>query len=73
MYEKNIQSILVEGGPKTLQMFIDSNSWNEAHIFTSNNKWQSGLKAPNLFEVAGINSITNFNDTYKIFKPNLNL
>jgi diaminohydroxyphosphoribosylaminopyrimidine deaminase/5-amino-6-(5-phosphoribosylamino)uracil reductase len=73
LYEKNIQSILVEGGPKTLQMFIDSNSWNEAHIFTSNNKWQSGLKAPNLFEVAGINSITNFNDTYKIVKPNLNL
>ena len=73
LYKKNIQSILVEGGPKTLQMFIDSNSWNEAHIFTSNFKWQSGLKAPDLFEIMEINSITNFNDTYKIVKPNLSL
>ena len=33
-YERNIQSILVEGGSKTLQSFIDANLWDEAAVFT---------------------------------------
>lgn len=37
LYLQNIHSVLVEGGAKTLQQFIDSNLWNEAHIITSNN------------------------------------
>ena len=33
-YERNIQSILVEGGNKTLQSFIDANLWDDAVVFT---------------------------------------
>ena len=33
-YERNIQSILVEGGSKTLQSFIDMNLWDEVAVFT---------------------------------------
>ncbi len=33
-YQRGIQSILVEGGCKTLQSFIDSNFWDEAAIFS---------------------------------------
>ncbi|MBK9329117.1 MAG: bifunctional diaminohydroxyphosphoribosylaminopyrimidine deaminase/5-amino-6-(5-phosphoribosylamino)uracil reductase RibD [Sphingobacteriales bacterium] len=34
--EKNIVSVLVEGGADVLRQFMESNSWNEAHIITSN-------------------------------------
>lgn len=34
--EKNIISVLVEGGADVLRQFMESNSWNEAHIITSN-------------------------------------
>src|SRR5207247_2413973 len=34
LYQKNIQSIIVEGGAKLLQSFIDENLWDEARIFT---------------------------------------
>ncbi len=35
---KNIISILVEGGANVLQQFIDSNLWNEAYVITSENE-----------------------------------
>jgi diaminohydroxyphosphoribosylaminopyrimidine deaminase / 5-amino-6-(5-phosphoribosylamino)uracil reductase len=73
LYQKNIQSLLVEGGPKTLQLFIDSATWNEAHIFTSNIKWQDGVKAPVLLKGVEVNSIINFNNTYKKFIPAFSL
>ena len=45
-YEKNILSILVEGGQKTLQSFIENNLWDEVRIFTSNTDLLEGVKAP---------------------------
>jgi diaminohydroxyphosphoribosylaminopyrimidine deaminase/5-amino-6-(5-phosphoribosylamino)uracil reductase len=35
LFEMNIQSILVEGGPKTLQSFIDNSLWDEARVITN--------------------------------------
>ena len=45
-YNKNIQSIIIEGGSRTLQTFIDANIWDEARIFKSNNYFDDGIKAP---------------------------
>jgi diaminohydroxyphosphoribosylaminopyrimidine deaminase/5-amino-6-(5-phosphoribosylamino)uracil reductase len=39
-YQKNIISILIEGGANVLQQFIDANAWNEVHVITSNNYLQ---------------------------------
>lgn len=36
LYQKNIISVLVEGGANVLQQFIDADAWNEAHVITSN-------------------------------------
>ena len=49
LYELNIQSILIEGGSKTLQSFIDANLWDEARIIT-NEKMVigKGINAPDL-------------------------
>ncbi len=38
--QQKIISVLVEGGSKVLQQFIDQNLWNEAHIITNKNMLQ---------------------------------
>ena len=45
-YNKNIQSIIIEGGSRTLQTFIDANIWDEARVFRSDNYFDHGIKAP---------------------------
>jgi diaminohydroxyphosphoribosylaminopyrimidine deaminase/5-amino-6-(5-phosphoribosylamino)uracil reductase len=73
LYQKNIQSVLIEGGPKTLQKFIDHNAWNEAHILTSNNAWHEGIKAPVLTNGVQVQHKNLLNNTYSIFKSENNL
>ncbi|MFM8742122.1 MAG: bifunctional diaminohydroxyphosphoribosylaminopyrimidine deaminase/5-amino-6-(5-phosphoribosylamino)uracil reductase RibD [Cytophagales bacterium] len=48
LYQKNILSILVEGGRHTLSKFIDSKSYDEAIIFQSPRMFKSGIKSPHL-------------------------
>ena len=48
LHQKNIQSLIVEGGSKTLQHFIDANLWDEARIFKSPNTLSEGIKNPSL-------------------------
>ena len=46
LFEKEIQSVLIEGGAKTLQPFIDADLYDEARIFRTNEKLKEGLVAP---------------------------
>ena len=46
LHKEDIRSIIIEGGNKTLQSFINSNLWDEARIFTSNINLKSGINAP---------------------------
>ena len=48
LYKQNIQSVIIEGGSKTLQSFIDANMWDEARIFTANKTLTDGVKAPTI-------------------------
>ena len=48
LYKRGIQSLIVEGGAKTLQSFIDSGLWDEARVFTGNIQFKSGIRAPNI-------------------------
>lgn len=48
LYTANIQSILVEGGQKTLQAFIDHDLWDEAIQIKASHNLYRGLKAPSL-------------------------
>ncbi len=43
-----IQSIIIEGGSKTIQSFIDKNSWDEARIFQGKSMFEKGIKAPKI-------------------------
>lgn len=46
LQKNKIQSIIIEGGTKTLQTFIDANLWDEANVFIGDNSFESGIKAP---------------------------
>jgi len=47
-YKQKIHSIIIEGGAKTLQSFIDKKLWDEARIFTANKTLDEGVKSPNI-------------------------
>lgn len=48
LYEKNIQSLLVEGGTKTHEHFIASGIWDEIRVEIANKTVSGGTKAPQL-------------------------
>ncbi|MDX9695215.1 MAG: bifunctional diaminohydroxyphosphoribosylaminopyrimidine deaminase/5-amino-6-(5-phosphoribosylamino)uracil reductase RibD [Bacteroidales bacterium] len=41
-----LQSIIIEGGAKTHQYFIDNEYWDEARVFIGDKLFGSGIKAP---------------------------
>ena len=46
LYSLQIQSVMIEGGQRTLQQFIDLNLWDEARILVGNKYFGKGLKSP---------------------------
>ncbi|WP_417873356.1 bifunctional diaminohydroxyphosphoribosylaminopyrimidine deaminase/5-amino-6-(5-phosphoribosylamino)uracil reductase RibD [Xanthomarina gelatinilytica] len=48
LHQKDIQSIIVEGGRETLQTFINENLWDEARVFIGNTNFKQGVKAPHI-------------------------
>jgi len=51
LYKRNINSVLVEGGAKLLNSFIDSGSWDEANVEVSEQRIIDGVAAPKLNEL----------------------
>jgi diaminohydroxyphosphoribosylaminopyrimidine deaminase/5-amino-6-(5-phosphoribosylamino)uracil reductase len=75
LYRLNIQSVLIEGGAKTLQSFIEEGYWDEARTVTNQQLTLSddknadqGLKAPLLANEILTEELTLQNDKIKIFK-----
>ncbi|MGL4909527.1 MAG: bifunctional diaminohydroxyphosphoribosylaminopyrimidine deaminase/5-amino-6-(5-phosphoribosylamino)uracil reductase RibD [Bacteroidales bacterium] len=48
LYHENIQSVIIEGGSKTLQQFIDAKLWDEARIFIAPKTFETGVAAPQI-------------------------
>ena len=67
LYKYEVQSVIIEGGAKTLQSFIDENLWDEAFVFVGNTFFENGLKSPKIkkapIEIQKIST-----DTLKIYK-----
>lgn len=71
LYNKSIQSLIVEGGLHTLNEFISSNLWNEARVIQTPGPLPDGLKAPYLS--ADPKSVSTLgNDQLLIFKNHIN-
>ncbi|HEY5391838.1 MAG TPA: bifunctional diaminohydroxyphosphoribosylaminopyrimidine deaminase/5-amino-6-(5-phosphoribosylamino)uracil reductase RibD [Hanamia sp.] len=72
LYENNIQSVLVEGGEKTLQSFIDEGLWDEARIITNNQiTIENGIDAPEMKHFSFLSERGYFNDSIRFYKNNL--
>jgi len=48
LFKHKIQSLIVEGGTKTIQTFIDENLWDEARVFSGEVHFNDGVNAPKL-------------------------
>ena len=48
LYSHQINSVIIEGGQKTLQTFIDENLWDEARIFSSELHLDNGIQSPQI-------------------------
>ena len=69
LYQLNIQSILVEGGAKTLQSFIDAGFWDEARIITNENLFaENGITAPKLNNAAPVSEQRFFSDAIRYYR-----
>ena len=61
LFERKIQSIIIEGGAAVLNAFIGLELWDEARVFTSPQKFEKGIIAPRL-DVSPLESIYVIND-----------
>ena len=69
LYNRGIQSLIVEGGTKLLQSFIDAGLWDEARIETAPVRLGEGVKAPVLPECSPANSHTYCGHLIATFLP----
>ena len=67
LFIENIQSVIIEGGAKTLQTFIDEDLWDEARIFKGNKFFEEGIKVP-IFNKKWHSSTRIVDDELLIFK-----
>lgn len=66
LYRLNVQSILVEGGARLLQSFIEEGLWDEARVITNEElAIGNGLPAPQLTNQSPVKSERVFTDTVR--------
>lgn len=67
LYEHELQSLIVEGGRKTLETFIKANLWDETRIFTGSKRFKEGIPSP---DFSGILQEEKFleSDNLKIYR-----
>ncbi len=69
LFEMNIQSILVEGGSKTIQSFIDNDLWDEARVITNEELIiENGLNSPEIKNFVLEKQERYLNDVISYFK-----
>jgi len=70
LYLLKIQSLIVEGGARLLQSFIDEDLWDEARIVRSSElRVQNGLPAPQLSNALKSEEQIILSDIVEVFKP----
>lgn len=70
LYEKNIQSVLVEGGAMLLRSFIDAGLWDEARVITNEKLLiGKGIAAPRLLHCSPAGNLKIDTDKIGIYKP----
>jgi diaminohydroxyphosphoribosylaminopyrimidine deaminase/5-amino-6-(5-phosphoribosylamino)uracil reductase len=75
IWSRGIQSVLVEGGPKLVQLLMEQGLWDEIRVSISENKLGSGIKAPIVDKLAQLEFETGnrINTFVHLNKENINL
>ncbi len=68
LYKQKIQSVIIEGGAQTLQLFIEAKLWDEARVFTSSRTFGEGILAPVFLGALTTEQFIQ-NDRLEIFSP----
>jgi diaminohydroxyphosphoribosylaminopyrimidine deaminase/5-amino-6-(5-phosphoribosylamino)uracil reductase len=69
LHEMQILSVLVEGGPKLLQAFINESAWDEIRVITNEElEIVEGISSPEFQNVQFIKSESFGSDTIRYYK-----
>lgn len=72
LYQRKIQSLIVEGGAQLLNRFIQENLWDEARVFTGQVQFGKGIPSPQLNGIQ-IEDLDILKDKLLISRNSLNL
>ncbi|WLD24618.1 bifunctional diaminohydroxyphosphoribosylaminopyrimidine deaminase/5-amino-6-(5-phosphoribosylamino)uracil reductase RibD [Flavobacterium dauae] len=67
-FNQNIQSVIIEGGQKTFQSFIDAKQWDEARVFKTTVILNNGITAPKLCNYQKTTSVFIENDCLCVYR-----
>lgn len=71
MYRREILSVIVEGGKRLLESFLENEVWDEARVLIGKKKFSSGLKAPEI-QTLPVNIEQILDDNLHIYTNNSN-
>ena len=66
LYLMDVQSLIIEGGVKTLNLFIEAGLWDEARVFVGDSVWGAGIEAPTM-ELSVAEEISVASDKLKLY------
>ena len=70
LHKENIQSVLVEGGAKLLQSFLNAHLWDEARVITNTKLiLQNGIESPSLVNAVADKQEQYFEDIINYYVP----
>lgn len=68
LFQRNILSVLIEGGSRTLQHFIYNNVWDEARIIVGDTCFEEGTKAPSIAKTPSNSYMFSSDTIYHYFR-----
>lgn len=67
LYQREIQSVIIEGGKRLIERFIERNLWDEARVIIGQKQFVKGLKAP-VVDQETVNEESIINDKLLIYR-----
>ncbi|NGM73153.1 bifunctional diaminohydroxyphosphoribosylaminopyrimidine deaminase/5-amino-6-(5-phosphoribosylamino)uracil reductase RibD [Sphingobacterium sp. SGL-16] len=68
LYLMDVQSIIIEGGVKTIKLFMEAGLWDEARVIVGDTIWENGIPAPQINESAREKLLVGNNELKIYFK-----
>lgn len=68
LYERKVQSIIIEGGNQLLAEFMELELWDEARIFKSQTTFEKGIAAPKINHDQGKRELIDSDELITIFR-----